>query len=171
MRTMAFSATVGHHGLPAAVGLLHLGLFGRQRQQALDGVARAVHGARLDQLGNGIQRHHHRGLGPLADDEGAGDGHRHQRVDVQAPAHQRGEALLVGVEAGQPMAASASPISAAMKPTPSSARNENRLGRNGQHQRGHQARKADAHARDLRGRGQRAAYRMRGRPRRSAARA
>jgi hypothetical protein len=86
-------------------------LLRRHRQQALDGVARAVHGTRLDRLGDGVQRHHHRGFRPLADREGARHGHGHQRVDVQPPVAQRRQTLLVDVEAGSQMAmaATASP--------------------------------------------------------------
>jgi hypothetical protein len=89
------------HGLPGAVGLPQVGGVGRERQQAADGIARAVHGARFDQLGDGVQRHDHGRLGPLADDEGARDGHRHQRVDVQAAVPQGGQALAEGAESGQ----------------------------------------------------------------------
>lgn len=90
------------HAGPGAVGLLHLGLLGSQREKALDGVACTVRGAGLDQLGDGVERHHHRGLGPLADHERTGHGHRHQRVDVQAAAPQRREPLRVRLDAGQP---------------------------------------------------------------------
>ena len=87
---------------PGAVGLAHFGGVGRQVQQALDGVARSVHGTRLDQLCNGIERHHHGGFGPLADQEGAGHGHRHEGIDVQASLAQGGKALGVGRKARQP---------------------------------------------------------------------
>ena len=92
----------GCNGQPGAVGLAHFGGVGRQVQQALDGVARSVHGTRLDQLCNGIERHHHGGFGPLADQEGAGHGHRHQGIDVQASLAQGGKALGVGRKARQP---------------------------------------------------------------------
>jgi hypothetical protein len=62
--------------------LPQVGRVGRERQQPADRIAGAVDGAGFDQLGDRVQRHDHRGLGPLADDEGAGNGHRHQRVDV-----------------------------------------------------------------------------------------
>ena len=64
---------------PAAIGLANRCLLRRHRQQALDGVSRAVHGPGLDRLGDGVQRHHHRGFRPLADREGARHGHGHQR--------------------------------------------------------------------------------------------
>ena len=101
-----------HHGvqrhagrrglLPGAVGLAHLGRVGGQVEQALDGVARPVHRTRLDQLGQGIQRHHHGGLGPLADDKRPGHGHGHQRIDVEPPPPERSNALAVGGKTGQP---------------------------------------------------------------------
>ena len=86
---------------PAAVGLARLGHGRGERQQAADGVARAVDGARLDQLGNRVQRHHHGGLGPLADQEGAGDGHRHQRRNAQLATRQRRQPLAVDAKARQ----------------------------------------------------------------------
>ncbi|MDT4841971.1 hypothetical protein FQZ97_758490 [compost metagenome] len=144
---------VGAHGLPAAVGLPHLGLFGRQREQALDGVARAVDGAGLDELGDGVQRHHHRGLGPLADDEGARDGDGHQRIDVEAPAHQRGEALLVGVQAGQRDGREREPHLGGHEADAVECQEGHGLGRDGQHQRGHEARQAGRHAGEARGLG------------------
>jgi hypothetical protein len=79
---------------PAAIGLAHRGFLRRHRQQALDRIAGAVDRARLDRLGDGVQRHHHRGFGPLADREGARDGHGHQRVDVQPPVAQRRQPFL-----------------------------------------------------------------------------
>ena len=93
----------GHrHGRPAAVGLAHQGFLGRHFQQAFDGVAGAIDGPRLDRLGDGIQRHHHGSLWPLPDHESAGDGHRHQRIDVQPPMAQRRQTFFVDVEASQP---------------------------------------------------------------------
>ena len=74
----------------------------RQREQALNRVARAVHRPRLDRLGHRVQGHHHRGLGPLADREGAGHRDGHQRIDVKPAMAQRRQALLVDVEAGEP---------------------------------------------------------------------
>jgi hypothetical protein len=139
---------IGPHGLPAAIGLLHLGLLGREREQALDRVARAVHGAGFDQFGNRIERHHHRGLGPLADDEGARHGDGHQRIDVEAAAHQRAEALLVGVEAGQADGCEREHHLGGHEALAIEGEERDRLGRDGQHQRGDQAREADAHARD-----------------------
>ncbi|KAB0702073.1 hypothetical protein F7O91_34790, partial [Pseudomonas aeruginosa] len=41
-------------------------------QQAADGVARAIQGLRLDQLGDGEQHADHRRFRPLADEHGAG---------------------------------------------------------------------------------------------------
>ena len=94
------------HGLcrraqPAANGLLDLSLFWRQRQQALDGVAGPVHGPGLDKFGNGVERHHHRRLGPLANEERTGHGHGHQGVDVEPASEQRVQAFFVSVQAGQ----------------------------------------------------------------------
>ena len=92
----------GLHALPASIGLLDVGLVRCQVHQALDGVARPVHGACLDQFGDGVQRHDHGRLGPLADEKGARDGHRHQRIDVELAAPQRDQALGVGLDARQP---------------------------------------------------------------------
>jgi hypothetical protein len=127
---------VGPHGLPAAVGLLHLGLLGREREQALDRVAGAVHGAGFDQLGNRVERHHHRGLGPLADDEGARHGNGHQRVDVEAAAHQCAEALLVGIEAGQADGCEREHHLGGHEALAIEGEEGDRFGRDGQHQRG-----------------------------------
>ena len=87
--------------LPSAVGLAHLGTVGREREQAADRIARAVHGARLDQFRDRVQGHHHRRFRPLPDHEGTDDGHRHQSVDVQAPMQQGREAFAESAEAGQ----------------------------------------------------------------------
>ena len=86
---------------PTAVVLTHFGLLRRERQQALDGTARPIHGARLDGFRNGIQGHHHRRFGPLADQKSAGHGHGHQGIDVQAALSQRGQSLAVNRETRQ----------------------------------------------------------------------
>ena len=90
------------HRCPAPVRLAHLGRFGRKVQQALDGIARPVHRAALDQFGNGVKGHDHGGLGPLTNEKSAGHGHRHQRVDVQPPLQQGGKPLAIGGKARQP---------------------------------------------------------------------
>ena len=90
------------HGLPAAVCLLHVGFFRRKRDQALDRVAGTVGGTRFDQFGDGVERHDHRGFRPLADDESAGHGHAHQRIDVQTAVAQRLDSLGIGLDARQP---------------------------------------------------------------------
>ncbi len=69
--------------LPAAIGLLHGGLFRGHLHQATDGVARPIEGFGFDQLGHGEQEHHHRRFRPLADQHGAGHGDAHQGIDVQ----------------------------------------------------------------------------------------
>ena len=70
--------------LHAAIGLQHIGCFGRQIQQAPNGMARFVHGAIFDAFGGNVQRHHHRCFWPLADQHSTGHGHRHEGVNAQA---------------------------------------------------------------------------------------
>ena len=70
-------------GGPCAIGAQHQSLFRRQFQQTLDRIACPVHGLGLNQLSNCVQGHHHGSLGPLADEESARDGHRHQGIDVE----------------------------------------------------------------------------------------
>ena len=86
---------------PATVRLAHVGLVRRQCQQAADGIAGPVDRTRLDRLGQRVQRHHHRRLGPLADQEGSGHGHRHQRIDVEAATPQRRQPLAIDRKARQ----------------------------------------------------------------------
>ncbi|MCY1414360.1 hypothetical protein D9M71_298080 [compost metagenome] len=90
---------LGRQLLPDAIGQ-HRGLLRRQLQQAADGMARAFQGLRLDQLGDGEQHADHRRFRPLADQQGAGDGDAHQRVDVQVAVLQGDPALAVGRQAG-----------------------------------------------------------------------
>ena len=92
----------GRHFPPRSIRLPDFRRLRRQVEQALDGVTRPIHGAGLDQFGNGIQGHDHRRLGPLADQEGTGHGHTHQRVHVQLPAPQCRHAFAIGRNAGQP---------------------------------------------------------------------
>ena len=92
----------GLDALPAAVGLLDLGIVGSEIDQTLDGVARAVHGTRFYEFRNRVQGHDHRGFGPLANDERSRDRHRHQGVDVELAVAQRGQSLGIGLQAGQP---------------------------------------------------------------------
>jgi hypothetical protein len=54
----------------------------------------------FDQLGQRIERHHHRRLGPLADDERASHGDGHERVDAELAEQQRLDAALVDAEPG-----------------------------------------------------------------------
>ena len=37
----------------------------------------------FDHFGEREQGHHHRGFGPLADDDRSGDGRHHQEIDVE----------------------------------------------------------------------------------------
>ncbi|WP_382320371.1 hypothetical protein ACFJI0_13415 [Hydrogenophaga sp. UC242_53] len=74
---------------------------GRHRHQAFDGAARAVQRFLFDHFRDGEQHHDHRRFGPLAQDGGARDRHRHQGVDVQVEAAQGDEALAVGVQTSQ----------------------------------------------------------------------
>ena len=92
----------GRHFPPRSIRLPDFRRLRRQVEQALDGVTRPIHGAGLDQFGNGIQGHDHRRLGPLADQEGTGHRHTHQRVHVQLPAPQCRHAFAIGRNAGQP---------------------------------------------------------------------
>ena len=89
------------HAVPLAVSRLHLGLVGTERQQRADGVARAADGCFFYALGQRVQGHHHRRLGPLANGKSAGDGHRHQRIHAQLPAQQRPHARAVNAQTGQ----------------------------------------------------------------------
>jgi len=86
----------GRQAQPATVGLEHAGRRRRQLHQAADRVARAIQRARLDALGQGEEEHHHGRLRPLADQHGAADRDRHQRVDVQVAVLQGDPALAVG---------------------------------------------------------------------------
>ena len=63
-------------------------------QASLDSVSGPVHRLGFDEFGNRVQGHHHRGFRPLPNEECAGDGHRHQRIDVQLAAQQRRNAFL-----------------------------------------------------------------------------
>ena len=90
---------LGRQFLPFAADQ-HGGLFRSQLQQAADGVARAIQGLRLDQLGDGEQHADHRRFRPLADEHGAGHGDTHQGVDVQVTVLQCDPALAVGRQAG-----------------------------------------------------------------------
>jgi hypothetical protein len=84
----------GGHAHSAAVGLQHIGGLGRQLQQIADGQAGLVHGLVFDALGRCIKRHDHGGFGPLADDEGARDGHGHQGMNAELEAQQIPEPAL-----------------------------------------------------------------------------
>ncbi len=84
---------------PRAVSLLNRGLFRGHLHQAADGIARTVQGLGFDQLSHSKQEHHHRGFGPLADQDRARHGDAHQRVDVQVEVFQGDPALFVGGEA------------------------------------------------------------------------
>ena len=64
-------------------------------QQIANRHAGLVHGLVFNALGGGVQRHDHGRFGPLANDEGAGDGHRHQRMNAQLEAKQILDARLV----------------------------------------------------------------------------
>ena len=86
---------------PTAVTLTHLGLLRCKSQQALDGAARPIHRSSLDGLCYRIQGHHHGSFGPLAYQEGARNGHRHQCVDVQAALPQCGKPFSVDGETRQ----------------------------------------------------------------------
>ena len=81
--------------------MTHFSLLRRERQQALDGAARPIHGAGLNGFRNRIQGHHHRRFGPLADQESAGHGHGHQGIDVQAALPQCSQPLAVNRETRQ----------------------------------------------------------------------
>ncbi|MNN08783.1 hypothetical protein D3C81_1216470 [compost metagenome] len=88
------------HGQPGAVRLLHGGLLGRHRHQPPHGVARAVQRGGLDALRQGEQHHHHRRLGPLADQHGAGDGDAHQGVDIEIAVADGDPALAIDAQTG-----------------------------------------------------------------------
>jgi len=90
------------HLVPLPIGLSNFGGIRRQCQQALDRIAGSIHGARLDQFGNGVQGHDHRRLWPLPDQECAGHSHAHQRVHVQLPTSQGRQTLAIGGEPGKP---------------------------------------------------------------------
>ena len=123
---------------PRSVGAQYQSLFGRQFQQALDSVSGPVHCLGFDELRNRVQSHHHRGFWPLTNEECAGDGHRHQRIDVQLAAQQRRNAFFVGVDAGQPDSQSGN-RHAGHFPGHLVGREERKyLSPCGEHQRGHQ---------------------------------
>ena len=84
-----------------AVFHAHFRLRGGHVQQAGDGAARAVHGARFQMLGQGVKRHHHCRLGPLANGESARNGHGHQRADGKPRAPERRQPLGIRAKARQ----------------------------------------------------------------------
>ena len=87
--------------LPCTSGVLHFSLWRAEVEQAADSIARAVHRTRFDGFGDGVERHHHGGLWPLAYEESARDRYRHQCVDVQLELAQGGQAFLIGRKARQ----------------------------------------------------------------------
>ena len=98
---LAHCHNIDRHQPPVTRALLNPRLIGCQLHQPADGGAGAIGGTGLQRLGNRIERHHHGGLGPMADQKGAGDGDRHQGVDVQPPLAQGGEPLDVHRQTGQ----------------------------------------------------------------------
>ena len=89
------------HGRPRTARLPHQCRGRCQIQQALDGVAGAVHRLGFNPFGNRVQRHHHGGFRPLANQKRTGDRHSHQRIDAKLAAQQRRNAFFVGVNACQ----------------------------------------------------------------------
>ena len=89
------------HGRPRTAWLPHQRHGRCQIQQALDGVAGAVHCFGFNPFGNRVQRHHHGGFRPLANQKRTGDGYRHQRIDAKLAAQQCRNAFFVGVNACQ----------------------------------------------------------------------
>jgi hypothetical protein len=87
------------HALDLAIG--DAGLGRRQVQQRSDGGARTLHAARLEPLRDGEEEHDHRGLFPLAEDEGPRHGNHHQGVDVEGAPAQRGPRALHGEHAAR----------------------------------------------------------------------
>ena len=89
------------HAAPCAIGLAHFGHGRRQIQQSFNGMAGAIHRARLDPFRQRIQRHHHGRLGPLPDDKSTGHGHRHQGGNAELAAQQQSQPLAVHAKARQ----------------------------------------------------------------------
>ena len=91
------------HGgaLPVARRLLHFGGVWRQRQQALDGIARAVGGVGFQLFCDNVQCHDHGRFWPLPNQKRTGYGHSHQGIDVQLAVAQGNPAFAVHRKAGQ----------------------------------------------------------------------
>ncbi|EWS65826.1 hypothetical protein Y695_00904 [Hydrogenophaga sp. T4] len=87
---------------PAPVSLLDFGIIGREVNQALDGVSGAIDRALLDELRDGIEGHHHGGFRPLANDECARDGNRHEGIDIELAVSKCDQAFGIGFQTCQP---------------------------------------------------------------------
>ena len=75
----ALAGVTSHSPLPANTRASS----GARASSPLMAFACAVNGFGFDQLGNRVQRHHHRGLWPLANQKRTCDDHRHQGIDVE----------------------------------------------------------------------------------------
>ncbi len=76
---------------PALAGrVADQGVGGRESHQRADGMASAVHRARLEGLRETEQEDDRRRLRPFPQDRRAGDGNDHEDVDVERPDAQRG---------------------------------------------------------------------------------